>query len=150
MSCQKESVTETVKTQNTEVSANERTAGSTWTNGEPAYYDEFGLPRWNENYPRIVNTGIRAENGAILLHYFYTENDYENILERQKGGDCSGLKWGYWDTGDPTAGCVKCDCARERCDCTDYVDITSPQKEGLPSGTYQVIVRYENDGNPTP
>ncbi len=146
-SCRKADVSETLKTEKKDkVIENARTGSSQWTYGEPAYYDDFGLPVWSDNYPRIVNTGIRDENGAVLLHYFYTENDYQNITAKQNAEDYQGLKqrWKYWDNGDPNSGCYPCPENSNKCDCTGTVDM--PHSEKLAPGEYKAIVRYENDG----
>ncbi len=141
VSCQKETVTETVKTQKTEVSANERTAGSTWTNGEPAYYDEFGLPRWNENYPRIVR---QEYNKSAIVTYIYTYDDKMKILTEKQYGGGNNLVWSWWVRHDPTT-CEVCDPAGKYwCDCTDPVTIGA--KQGGANKVFIVI----NDEEGTP
>ncbi len=146
VSCQKESVTETVKTQKTEVSANERTAGSTWTNGEPAYYDEFGLPRWNEGYPRVVVKEMqRQTKREVRFIYYYDQSDAKQVISHLKPNKYLN------EEGDLSAPCsphcVSGYAGPPGCNCTTSkpIDITGKIHQTYGADIYSIVILEQSN-----
>ena len=141
--CQKEgSITPTGKSSSAVVKDNQRTSSS-WTYGEPKWYDDAGLPRWSEEYPRIVLTNRTSNSGNKIAYYFYSFNDYLNLTEKQNG--CRILDWqGKYTQGDQDSW-GKCD--GTGCDCFPEVIIT-PTEKVIPEGSWTIIIRHEKDGLP--
>ncbi len=136
-----------------------------WTYGEPSYYDEAGMPRW-ENYPEIkLVPSAAAPNSSSddVIQYFYNQNDYELVMEQVFGCQCydddddnKGFFHNLFDKDDDDDhGCECCehhgmhdddhddyddDHDEYNCNNTKNVNLTKLSGMNIKSGNYKVEV----------